>query len=303
MELRQLATFRMIAHTLSFSRAAVALNYVQSSVTAQIQALEEELGVQLFDRLGKRVALTDAGKRLLGYAEKLLELSEEARSAVRAQEEPSGTVIFSAPESLCTYHLPIVLRSFRDRFPRARLILRPYPCEKVRRCVTDGDVDFAFTVDEPIRSTALVAEPLIRERLVLLAAPDHPLACLPIVRSADLQDERFLLTEQTCTYRHMFERALHEAGIDAITDLEFTNVEAIKQCTMAGMGIASLPAFTVATELQDGRLVALTWEGHEFEVVVQLLWHKEKWLSPAMQAFIDIVRENLVHHTKSVESA
>jgi DNA-binding transcriptional LysR family regulator len=106
MELRQLATFRMVAETLSFSRTAQALNYVQSSVTAQMQGLEEELGVRLCDRLGKRVALTDAGTRLLPYAEKLLSLSEEARCAVVGGDIPMGTLTITAPESICTYCLP-----------------------------------------------------------------------------------------------------------------------------------------------------------------------------------------------------
>jgi DNA-binding transcriptional LysR family regulator len=303
MELRQLTTFRMVAHTLSFSRAATALNYVQSSVTAQIQALEEDLGVQLFDRMGKRVSLTDAGKRLLTYAEKMLMMAEEARSAVRVEEEPTGTVVFSAPESLCTYRLPAILRNFHDRFPRARLILRPYPCDRARRSVADGEIDIAFTLDEPIRSTALVGETLVRERLLLLAPPDSPLARLPIVRTDDLLNEHFLLTEQTCTYRHLFERALREEGIDAITDLEFTNVEAIKQCAIAGMGIAFLPEFTVAAELEQGRLVSLTWEGHAFEVMIQMLWHKEKWFSPAMSAFINITRESFQEEERAVLSA
>src|SRR6266496_4132793 len=115
MELRQLTTFRMVASTLSFSRTAMALNYVRSSVTTQIQVLEEELGVSLFDRLGKRVALTDAGKRLLLYAEKILDLAHEARSAVTAEEMPTGSLTISASDTLCTYRLPAVLRQFRTR--------------------------------------------------------------------------------------------------------------------------------------------------------------------------------------------
>src|SRR5437667_9141173 len=120
MELRQLTTFRMVATTLSFSRAAQILNYVQSSVTTQIQVLEEELGVRLFDRLGKRVALTDAGKRFLPYAEKILSLSEEARQAVADEEVPTGSLTISASETLCTYRLPALLRQFHDRFPQVK---------------------------------------------------------------------------------------------------------------------------------------------------------------------------------------
>ena len=102
MEIRQLITFRAVAQTLSFSRAATQLNYAQSTVSAQIQGLEEELGVALFDRLGKSVALTDAGQRLLGYAEKMLNLADEALAVVSNADIQTGPLTISAPETLCT---------------------------------------------------------------------------------------------------------------------------------------------------------------------------------------------------------
>ena len=300
MELRQLTTFSMVAHTLSFSRAATALNYVQSSVTAQIQALEEDLGVQLFDRLGKRVALTEAGKKFLLYTEKILNLVDEARYAVTEGEQFTGTVTISAPESLCTYRLPAVLQEFHKRFPQARLVFRPDTSLNLRRNVSEGSVDIVFVMDEPVHSTTLVVEPLMSEKLLVLASPDHRLARLPCVQTEDLDGACFLLTEKGCMYRNGFERALNAAGIDVNTDLEFTSVEAIKQCAMVGMGIAFLPEITVATELAQGKLVALHWEGHHFEATTQMLWHKEKWLSPAIHAFLNIIREVMAADTRPI---
>ncbi|HEY4035501.1 MAG TPA: LysR family transcriptional regulator [Ktedonobacteraceae bacterium] len=293
MELRQLATFRLVANTLSFSRTASMLNYVQSSVTTQIQVLEEELGVRLFDRLGKRVALTDAGVRFLPYAEKILTLSEEARQAVTNGEVPTGSLTITAPETLCTYRLPALLRQFHDHFPQVKVIFRPLPCADMRRCVSDGAVDVAFTIDEPLHSTALIVEPLITEPLLILASPDHRLMQLPFIQSHDLEGEPFLLTETGCSYRILFERALNEEGVHPTTNLEFSSVEAIKQCVMASMGIAFLPAVTVVAEIAQGRLVPLHWRGHDFQVVTQVLWHKEKWLSPALNAFLTVTKELL----------
>lgn len=291
MELRQLSTFRMVAQTLSFSRTAIALNYVQSSVTAQIQALEEELGVRLFDRLGKRVALTDAGQRLLHYAEKILEQTNEARNAVVNQEIPTGTIVFSAPESLCTYRLPALLRYYHDLHPQVRLMFRPtLNGNDLKRNVSAGIVDVAFSVDEQLHSNALRIETLIPEPLQIVVSSSHPLAICPIVCAEDLEGEQFLLTEKGCTYRNIIESALNEAGVDAITDLEFNSIEAIKQCTITGMGIAFLPAFTVANEIVQGKLVALQWGDHYFEATTQMLWHKEKWISPALQAFLEAAR-------------
>ena len=117
MEHRQLRTFRAVARELSFTRAAEELGYVQSSVTAQVKALEAELGVPLFDRLGRRVVLTDAGRALQGYAGMILDLHEEARAAVAGEHDgaPTGSLTVSAPETLCTYRLPRLLRRFGER--------------------------------------------------------------------------------------------------------------------------------------------------------------------------------------------
>lgn len=294
MEIRQLNTFRMVATLLSFSRAATALNYVQSSVTTQIQQLEEELGVRLFDRLGKHIALTDAGKRLYLYAERILNLAEEARYAVAEGEMFTGTVTFGAPETLCTYRLPIVLQEFRRRFPQTRLAFRPLPFSGLQRGIHEGIIDVAFVMDDPVYATSLQVEPLLQEEIVLLVAPDHPLAARPAIRAEDLEGAQCLLTEQGCSYRNAFERVLNDAHIAAITDLEFSSVEAIKQCVIAGIGIAFLPKITVASEIEQGRLQVLQWGERRFHITTQMLWHKEKWLSPAIRAFIETTREVMV---------
>ena len=294
MELRQLATFRLLATTLSFTRTAGALGYVQSSVTAQIQALEEELGVPLFDRLGKRVALTDAGQQFLGYAEKLLALAEEARAAVTGGAQLTGSLTISAPETLCTYRLPALLQQFRLRYPQVRLTFRPGPVADLRRRVGEGLVDVAFILDAPLHAAGLQVEPLVTELLCVVAPPDHPLARAPGVQPADLAGEAMLLTEVGCTYRDMFTRALAAAGVYPATTMEFSSIEAIKQCVMAGMGITVLPAVAVAAEMAQGRLAALRWAAPDFQMVTQMVWHKDKWLSPALQALLSLSREVLV---------
>jgi DNA-binding transcriptional LysR family regulator len=291
MELRQLATFRMVAETLSFSRTAQALNYVQSSVTAQIQALEEELGVRLFDRLGKRVALTDAGARLVPYAEKMLSLCEEARCAVVGGDVPSGMLTITAPESICTYCLPEVLSQFRKRYPQVKLMFRPNSFMDIRRAASEGEVDVGFMIDERQYSNALTIEVLAPVPLYLLVSPDHPLATCARIQPCDLEGEQFLLTEAGCAYRNALERALNQAGVRISTNLSFEGIEAIKQCAIAAMGIAFLPGLTVSCELESGKLVRLNWEGQEFTALIQMLWHKDKWLSPALQGFLEVARD------------
>lgn len=280
MELRQLNTFHTAAQTLSFTRTASELNYAQSTVSAQIQALEDELGVQLFDRLGKQIVLTDAGRRLEHYAEDLLTLAHEASTVVAGGAEPQGTLTLSAYETLCTYRLPAVLQQYRARYPQVRLIFQPSPTFNVQECVRNGDVDVAFAMEPRFQAHDLHVEPLVREPLLVIAHPEHGLAHEPSVKPSDLEDASVLLTEAGCSYRVMFERALADTNVTLSTMIEFHNIEAIKQCVMAGMGIAILP-----------QVAALAWDAPAFEIVTHMVWHRDKWVSPALNAFLAMTRE------------
>lgn len=294
MDLRQLHTFRLLAQTLSFSQTAVSLNYAQSTVSSQIQLLEKELGVTLFDRLGKQVTLTDAGYRLLDYAERLLDLAGEAKEVVSDEETPGGTLTITAPETLCTYRIPAVLRQFRQRYPAVQLIFRPRPEMNLIRPLREGYMDFAFFIDQPYQAAELCVEPLVQETIMLVAPPDHPLLQETAVSAADLQHEPMLLTEPTCGYRGLFETTMSSAGVRLSTAMEFHSVEAIKQCAMAGLGVAFLPQIVITKELEDGRLRPLNWAGEPFHMLTQISWHKDKWLSPAMRAFREVIREVMI---------
>lgn len=296
MELRQLKTFLAVADALSFTQAARGLGYVQSAVTAHVKGLEEELGVRLFDRLGRKIALTDAGRRLRPYARTIAGMVEEAGEAVAGGDGgPVGSVVVSAPEMLCAYRLPLVVKRFRARYPRVRLTFRPTSTGALdaglERQLASGEVDLAFVVDEPAEAGEMMVEPLAEEMLVLVAPPGHPLAQRDRVGPADLGGEHLLLTDKGCAYRTLFERGLYRVGKRPLAFTEFASGEAIKQCVMAEMGIAVLAKVSVARELEEGKLVELRWEEPGFRLVSQVVRHRGKWLSPALEAFLEITRE------------
>ncbi|MFD1677919.1 LysR family transcriptional regulator [Alicyclobacillus fodiniaquatilis] len=291
MELRQLITFRTVASTLNFSRAAEVLSYVPSNVTMQIKALEDELGVRLFDRLGKHLVLTTAGKRFLTHIQSVLNKLDEARSVVHDNENLGGTLTISANEVLCAYRLPVVFHRFRSRHPKVRLIFRSVPNQQLKQTLFEGITDVVFMLDEPIHSTGLAVEPLLEETFRFFVAPDHPLARRTILQLEDFHGEVFLTNEKGCTYRTMFDRTFEKEGIDSITYLEFQNAEAIKQCAITGIGIAFLPEVVTEAEVERGELVALPWQIPDLHVYTQMLWHKDKWLSPIILSFIEAARE------------
>jgi len=297
MELRQLKTFHTLASTLNFSRAAEVQNYVPSTVTMQMKALEEELGVKLVDRLGKKVILTDAGRRFLVYVDNMLSELEEAQHAIKQSGEVTGTVIISADETLCTYRLPAVLRRFRLRYPGIRLMFRPLANPNLKQSLREGDADIIFMLDEDNGETGFCGEKMLDEPFYVLVAPDHPLAARTALAIEDFNDETFLLTEKGCSYRTFFERSLSQKGVGGITKLEFNSAEAIKQCAKIGMGIAILPEMAVTAEVNRGELVPLPWDLTATSFATQMYWHEEKWISPAIEAFLNLTRDTFLKNS------
>jgi len=284
LDLRQVRSFAAVAREKSVTRAASVLNYAQSSVTAQIHALEEELGVPLFDRIGRGVSLTAAGGDFLHYAERLLGLAEEARLSVRSCGEPAGKLTIAASESLLTYRIPELLRAFQSRFPAVEIVLHASTlCSSV--VAIEPGVDLSITIDEPVLDPRFAVRILREERMVCAVWSDHPLTRLRRIQASDIAEHQLLLTERNCSYRALFERTLTQQGSKVSRSLEFASVEAIKQCALARMGVAVLPEIVVAEELGSGALVALPWPTRSLHVYTQIVRSREKWSSPAMQAF------------------
>lgn len=305
MEFRQVETFRAVAEELSFSRAAAKLGYVQSSVSSQVAALEQELGAPLFDRLGRKILLTEAGRVMLSYSEGLLDLAEEARERVSeagvGSGEVTGALAISAPETLLTYRLPRLLAEFHRRYPKVRLSVRPSVIGRLtgeaRRAVEEGRVDLAFVLDEEIGDAPgiprLTVEPLAEEEVAVVAPTAHALVGSSSLGPKDLAGETMLLPEAPeagCAYRRIFERQLARERVVPPETMEFASIEAVKQCVAAGMGVSVLPTVAVGAELEADKLAALDW-GEPFRVETQLVYHAERWKSPAFRAFLNVGRE------------
>jgi DNA-binding transcriptional LysR family regulator len=278
---------------LNFTRTAEKVHTVQSNVTAQIKALEEELGIPLFDRLGRRVTLTDAGRNFLPFALQALAAMDQGQRAVQTDAEPSGPLRIGAPESVLTYRLPVVLRAFRHRFPHVELIFSPYSSPTLALKLEAGKFDMAIHMEDSHPSPNIKSIRLRTEQVFLLAEADHPLASRPKVKPADLAGQNLLLTEAGCGYRAKLDRTLALENIRPANVTEFSSVEAIKQCVALGMGLGLLPAMVVIHELRQHHFKALHWAGPSLDIATNIIWHKDKWISPAMAAFMELVKEKL----------
>jgi DNA-binding transcriptional LysR family regulator len=292
MEVRQLQTFCVLAEELNFTRTAERVHTVQSNVTSQIKALEAELGSPLFDRLAKRVVLTEAGMRFRPFAEKALAAMNEGYRVVKFGTEPAGPLHIYSPESVLTYRLPEVLKSFRKRYPRVELIFRPESDRKLADELENGRVDLAISMSDSIDAEHLSSIRIRTEDVYLFTTPDHPLASGKKVFPKDLLNETLLLTEAGCGYRKKLDMQLAAASVRPQHVTEFSSVEAIKQCVSAGMGIGLLPEIVIACELKRKEFALVNWH-RPMSIATHILWHRDKWLSPGMQAFLELLTVRL----------
>lgn len=290
MEIRQLKTFVSVAEKGGFTRASEHLKYTQGTITHHIQALEEELRTPLFERLGKKVILTIAGENLMYYAKEILRLSQEAVESTRAQDDTAGTIRLGANESLLVYRLPSILNEFKKRYPEVHIELYPGDNRELRYKLKEGQLDLSFLFDIEKNDNDLHIQKLMLEKLVLVTKPKHRLTKKKRIITADLEGETLLLTEPG-SYRDFLENRIKEEKV-LCSQIDFWNIEAIKQCVMSGLGISYLSYISVKEELEKGKLVALPWIHDKDSVTTQLAYHKDKWISPSMTKLIDMINRH-----------
>jgi DNA-binding transcriptional LysR family regulator len=303
MEIKQLRTFQVASTTLNFTHTAKALNYAQSSVTAQIKSLELELGTSLFERLGKRLILTQAGHQLKNYADHILHLSHEAKNNISSNQLAS-TITIGAQESQCTYRLPFLLKEFKTQYPLLNLVFKPAHSDaKAADDLVSGKIDIAFLIDTVKTNQQLHTETLLKEKLTLVASPQNTLSVKSKILAEDLENETYLLTEKGCSYRVVFEQILHSRGLSLDNTIEFVSIEAIKKCVIANLGIALLPEMTVKNDIEKGELVEVSWDEELPLLMTKMVLHKDKYISAPLRAFMELTREHFSVHTSPFQGA
>ncbi|HPF20488.1 MAG TPA: LysR family transcriptional regulator [Syntrophomonas sp.] len=289
MELRQLKIFVMVAEEGSFTRAAQKMGYAQSNLTTQVRLLEEEFNTKLFERLGKRIALTADGETLLLHAKKLLQYADEIKDTLTSSPAPNGILNIGIAESLCIFKLPALLKEYSRLYPQVKLVIRQGTPLDFQRWLCDNTIDVAFSLDSIIRDEALLVRILCEEPMIIVANREHPRAAQGDFALADIGTESFIFTERDCSYRSVIEKHLAESKIQPLSSYEFDSIEAIKQFVLSGLGIALLPYAAVEKELAAGNMVDLRLRQPKIEMYTQIVCHKNKWMSPALTALLDLV--------------
>ncbi len=289
--LDQLRILKAIAQEGSFKRAADSLYVSQPAVSLQVQNLERQLDVPLFDRGGRRAQLTEAGHLLLTYGEKILSLCQETCRAIEdLQNLQGGTLIVGASQTTGTYLLPRMIGLFRQKYPDVAVQLHVHSTRRTAWSVVNGQVDLAIIGGEIPAELAESLEiiPYAEDELALVLPVFHPLAKLENIQKEDLYKLQFIALDSQSTIRKVIDQVLARCDIDTRRlkiEMELNSIEAIKNAVQAGLGAAFVSTSAIAKELQMGVLYSAPINGVVVQRNLWLIYNPNRYRSKAAEAF------------------
>ena len=286
--LRQLRVFEAVARNLSYTRAADELHLSQPAVSMQVKQLEDQVGLPLFERLGKRIVLTEAGREIHHYSLIIDHSLQEMEEVIESLKGVSSGRLQIAVASTVNYFAPRLLAAFQQRYPGIGLRLDVTNRETLVQLLESNSVDLVL-MGQPPSDVEVDAEAFMDNPLVVIAPPDHPLASERRIPASRLADEVFVMREEGSGTRQAMERFFSERGLSIRHGMQMTRNEAVKQAVRSGMGLGVVSLHTIELELETGRLVALDAEGFPDLRKWYLVWRRGKRLSPAARAFRDFV--------------
>ncbi|MEJ2344914.1 MAG: selenium metabolism-associated LysR family transcriptional regulator [Gammaproteobacteria bacterium] len=295
---RRLQVFHTVARLLSFTKAAETLHMTQPAVTFQVRQLEEHFNTRLFDRTHNRISLTEAGKQVYRYADRIFELYAEMEDAVRkVTGEISGALIIGASTTIAEYMLPALLGDFKARYPDVTVHLKVSNTDGIVSMVENNDIDLGV-VEAPVNNKNLVVEVCRMDQLVVIVPPSHPLAAEAGVPIERLVEYPFICREEGSGTREVIAEYMQKGGVSSNelrVCIELGSPEAIKGAVEAGMGISITSRATILKELQLGSLVAVNLNP-VLERPFSFVHQKQKFRHRAMDELLDFARTYCKEH-------
>ena len=293
MDLKYLYTFRTIVDEGGFNKAAQKLNYTQSTITFQMNQLEQELSTWLFEKIGRKMVLTKAGESLIPYVDEILQSIDKLHSFESDLSEYQGDLRVGVAETQLCYRFPAILKEFHLKAPKARLFLRSMNCYDIRDELLNGTLDIGvFYEDVGGFGSSLVTYEIGTFPTILLASPETQRQFPDFIKPDQVLSLPLVINEPNCIFRQMFEEYLREKSIRLGHTIELWSIPTIKNLVASGVGITYLPLFTVQEELKTEVLKEIGTDMDEPAITAVCGHHKNKWISPLMQLFIDLCKEH-----------
>ena len=295
MDIRNLVTFLRVAELNSFTKAAQALDYSQSTISFQIKQLETELDCLLFERINHTLLLTDDGRRLLAYAQQVCQLTDELHQQRQQDEEVTGQVHLVVPDSVCEAMMLDNYQDFYRRYPGIRLRFSTADTEDMFRLLDRNEADLMLTLDNHVyhKNYTIIRE--TRMGVHFYASPRCVLAERTGLTIPDVLSVPVVLTEPGMSYRRVLDSTLAQQNLLAQPVLELGRTDLIVNVLENGSSVSFLPDFVTQSSVKAGRLVQLSVKDFEVDIWQQLIRHRNKWVSRALSTFIQYVCEHEFH--------
>ena len=289
MELGQLEAFVQVAKLCSFTEAAKALFLTQPSVTARIQALERELGEDLFERTGRAVRITEAGATFLFHAEHALKSVQEGRDALAALRDATiGTLRIGSAPTISTYVLPQILKAFRTHYPSIGVSVRSGRSDQIMRMVLADEVQIGLV--RALAHPELETVPLYNDEVVLITDPGHPFAAEGHASLEAVADQSLIFFDQGSSYYGLIHGYFRDAALVPAHTMELDSIEATKKMVEQGLGIAMLPRVSVERELGLGLLVEVAITGTPpLERPIALIYRRSRKQARTVTAYLELL--------------
>jgi len=292
MELRNIITFLKVAEIGSFTKAAEILGYVQSTVTVQIKQLENGLGVSLFDRIGKKVSLTPMGEEFFIYANQIVQISEKSKLIGKKPIECKGQLRIGILESLFAWVLTDLLPKYHENFPYISIITKTAPGNDLFQMLMNNQLDIIFLLDKKISANNCICAFSDSVDIVFVTHPKNPLASKTSISLEEVLKQQIIHTERNGIYRQSLEDLAAKKNLAISPFWEIDNTGTIVKLLKNGLGVSFLPEYTVKDSISQGELILLDVIDCSTQFWSQIFYHKNKWLTPQMKGFIDVIRES-----------
>lgn len=291
MEIRNLTTFIHVAELNSFTRAAETLGYSQSTVSFQIRQLEEELGCRLFDRINHSISLTDRGYELLEYAQRICRLTDEFNQNLNSEKPLSACLHILAPNSVCEEMMRTNYLDFYSKHPGISLRFTSADTDDMLQMLerNEGDVMLALDTHTYRHDCIIAKEEPVGMHFVTGAGSEF--AQKRTLTLKEIAKYPFILTEKNAGYRRPLDRLFAKYSLEISPILEMERTDIIASVLEGGIGVSYLPDFVTRNAVEDGRLCYLDVPDAKIDIWKQLIYHKNKWISRALSALIDYIKE------------
>lgn len=292
MELRIINTFLKVAQLQSFSKAADSLGYSQSAITVQIQQLENELGVRLFDRIGKNVTITHYGQAFIPYAREVLSAVSRAANFAVEEKDLSGSLRIGTIESVIATRFTEVLSEFHRRCPKVKTEIRTGGTKDLLDMLQHNELDLIYTLDESGYEPQLVKLFETPAEIVVMAGHQHPLAGRQDLKLKDVINEEFILMPQTSNYRHLFDAELAKQKLEVHPFLELDGTDMALRLLEQNPYLTVLPLYAAERQVEAGTIVVLPLSDCHMEQTLQLVHHKDKVITPQIKVMAEVIAQS-----------